>query len=396
MFETLQAAPPDAILGLTDAFKKDPNPAKINLGVGVYQNSQGTTPILECVRQAENRLLTTQSTKSYLPIDGLPDYAGHVQELLFGEDAAIVTEGRTATLHTPGGTGALRVAADFIAQSFPSAKIWCSQPTWANHPNVFGAAGLAQESYPYFDADANSLDFEAMLRGLTEIPSGQVVLLHACCHNPSGIDPSPDQWSQIGEVVADRGLLPLVDFAYQGFGDGLREDTRGVVELCRTGTDMLICSSFSKNFGLYRERVGALTIVARNDDAARISLSQAKRCVRANYSNPPAHGASIVSTVLSDPVLRAIWEKEVTEMRTRIHSMRELFVETMKAKSPQRDFSFITRQRGMFSFSGLTREQVDRLREKFSIYIVGSGRINVAGMTERTMDRLCAAIASVL
>ena len=280
------------------------------------------------------------------------------------------------------------MAADFISQLYPSAKIWCSQPTWANHPNVFKAAGLAQESYPYFDADTNSLDFDAMLQGLSQIPSGHAVLLHACCHNPSGIDPTPDQWSQIGQVVAERGLLPLVDFAYQGFGDGLSEDARGMAELCGRGTDMLICSSFSKNFGLYRERVGALTIIASSSEATKVALSHVKRCVRANYSNPPAHGSAIVSTVLSDPELRAVWEKEVAEMRTRIHTMRELFVETMKDKAPERDFSFITRQRGMFSFSGLTRPQVDRLREEFSIYIVGSGRINVAGITEKNMDRL--------
>ena len=396
MFETLQSAPPDAILGLNEAYKGDPNPDKINLSVGVYKDADGKTPILECVKEAEKRLLDAESTKSYLSIDGAPEYGQHVQELLFGADANIVADGRVATVQAPGGTGALRVAADFVVSMFPSARIWCSQPTWANHPNIFQAAGLNQESYPYTDAVTNELKLDEMLLALQNVPAGNVVLLHACCHNPSGIDPNHEQWQQISKVIADRQLLPLVDFAYQGFGDGLREDARGIAELCRTGGDLLISSSFSKNFGLYRERVGALTVVSRDAKATETALSQIKRCIRANYSNPPAHGAAIVNVVLSDAKLRSTWEQELATMRKRIHRMRMRFVEIMKEKECGRDFSFITRQRGMFSFSGLTPEQVDELRETYSIYIVRSGRINVAGMTESNVERLCDAIASVL
>lgn len=401
MFETLDMAPPDAILGLGEAFQKDSNPHKINLSVGVYKDAGGQTPVLRCVKEAERLLLASESSKSYLSIDGLPAYARCVQELLFnpsgGGEHEILSSRRAVTVQTPGGTGALRVAADLLQKKFPGVRVWFSKPTWANHQSIFIAAGLKAETYPYIDSAGQSLDFVALLVALGQIPAGDVVVLHACCHNPTGIDPTPGQWKQIADVIHQRKLLPLVDFAYQGFGDGLDEDAAGLDELCRPGSELLICSSFSKNFGLYSERVGALTIVAASPQAAQAALSHAKTCVRVNYSNPPQHGAAVVATVLGDAALRAQWEQELADMRGRINGMRTLFVDTMQRKAPGRDFKFIARQRGMFSFSGLTPVQVDELRSKYSIYVVGAGgRMNVAGMTESNMDRLCDAIADVL
>ncbi len=396
MLETLEMAPPDPILGLTATFNEDPNPNKINLGVGVYKDAEGKTPIFRSAARAEARLLEEESTKNYLPISGGPDYAAAVQELLFGAEHEAVTSKRAATVHTPGGTGGLRVAGDFVHKLFPDAKIWVSDPTWANHANVFRHAGLAVETYPYFDAATNGLAFDAMLGALKKVPKGDVVLLHGCCHNPTGIDPTPEQWEEIAGVVDACGWIPLVDFAYQGLGDGLREDGTGLMALCRPGCELFVSSSFSKNFGLYNERVGALTVVTPSEEAAHVVLSQVMICIRANYSNPPAHGAAIVTTVLNDPELRADWDAEVKEMRDRINGMRTLFVDALERKGVKRDFSFIARQRGMFSFSGLNKEQVDALRKKYSIYIVGSGRINVAGITGANIDTLCEAIADVL
>lgn len=396
IFEALPMAPADPILGLTEAFNKDPNPNKINLSVGVYKDAEGKTPVFHAVKRAEERILQRETSKDYMPIQGAPDYAKAVQALVLGADHPAVSEKRVATAHTPGGTGALRVAGDFIKQMLPGRTVWLSNPTWPNHPNVFKAAGLPIDTYPYFDAAANALDFDAMIAKLKTIPEGDVVLLHGCCHNPTGIDPTPEQWQIIGDILDARRLLPLIDFAYQGLGDGLNEDAAGVRALCRLGHEMFICSSFSKNFGLYNERVGALTVVASNEQGAQIALSQLKACIRANYSNPPAHGAAIITTILNDANLRAEWESEVTAMRDRINGMRALFVDTLKAKGAQRDFSFLKQQRGMFSFSGLTKEQVETLRQKYAIYILGSGRINVAGMTQSNMGPLCDAIADVL
>jgi aspartate/tyrosine/aromatic aminotransferase len=396
MFETLQMAPPDPILGLTESFRQDPNPNKINLSVGVYKNEEGKTPILNCVKAAERRLVDSENTKSYLPMNGPPEYGTLVRGLLFGEDSPLVEGGRTATLQTPGGTGGLRVAADFLRSRLAVRRIWVSKPTWANHPGIFSAAGLEVETYPYLAADGIGLDFDAMLSGLKEIPQGDAVCLHACCHNPTGIDPTTAQWREIADVIIDRGLMPLVDFAYQGLGDGLREDAGGLAELCSRVEEMLICSSFSKNFGLYSERIGALTMVGASESATAAAFSHAKLCVRTNYSNPPQHGGAIVQTVLSDPELRSQWEQELAAMRERINGMRKQFAEMMKARNVSHDFSFITQQRGMFSFSGLTPLQVDELRNEHSIYIVNSGRINVAGMTPHNLDRLGDAIAKVL
>ena len=396
MFQSLVAAPPDPILGLTEAFKKDSNPQKINLGVGVYKDARGQTPVLTSVKRAEEKLLRAEQTKNYLPIDGSPEFDYATQTLLFGADHSIVGQRRAVTAQAPGGTGALRVAADFIASTLSAKTVWLSDPTWPNHPNVFQAAGLKTASYPYFDKQSNGVNFGGMISALTAIPEGDAVVLHGCCHNPTGVDLSRDQWERVAEVVAQRKLLPVVDFAYQGFADGLDEDAMGLRVLAEQCQDMLIANSYSKNFGLYNERVGALTLVANAPDAAETALSHIKRVIRANYSNPPAHGAAVVATVLNDPELRQMWVDEVQEMRERINTMRHLFVESLNEKGVERDFSFIARQRGMFSFSGLTPDQVKALREEHAVYVVGSGRISVAGMTEGNMDYLTSAIADVL
>ncbi|MCC7192132.1 MAG: aspartate/tyrosine/aromatic aminotransferase [Phycisphaeraceae bacterium] len=395
MFESIDIAPPDSILGITDAFNKDTNPRKINLSVGIYKDAQGKTPILESVKEAERRILANETNKNYKPIEGDPTYDALVQELLFGRDHELIRAKRVATAHTPGGTGGLRVAGDYLKKKHAGATVWVSDPTWANHEAIFRAAGLNVKTYPYFDAASNGLALDKMLAALRAAPAGDVVLLHGCCHNPTGVDPAPAQWAQIAGVLREAKLLPLVDFAYQGFGTGLREDAAGLLELIGKNSELLICSSFSKNFGLYNERVGALTVVAGSQSAAEAVLSHVKTCIRANYSNPPAHGSSIVATVLSDPKLRQQWEAELAAMRDRINGMRRFYVETLTKKGFRGDVSFITRQKGMFSFSGLNKEQVERLKKEHAIYIVGSGRINVAGMTEANMDPLCTAILAV-
>jgi aspartate/tyrosine/aromatic aminotransferase len=397
MFEQLQQAPPDPILGLTAAFNEDANPNKINLGVGVYKDANGTTPIFKAVKIAEERILSEEETKSYLTIDGDPAYGQEVQHLLFGADHEIVASGRACTVQTPGGTGALRVAGDFIHKLIPQATLWLSDPTWANHPKVFDAAGVPVNTYPYYNSEANELDFEALIKALGDIPEGDVVLLHGCCHNPTGMDPTPEQWAEIADVVRRQKFIPLVDFAYQGLGDGLEEDRRGLHILAATGCEMFVASSYSKNFGLYRERIGALTLVTQAPEAAEIALSNVMITIRTNYSNPPAHGSSIVTTVLRDPELWKMWDDEVREMRERINGVRNLFVDTLERKGVKRDFSFIARQRGMFSFSGLTPDQVDALKEKHAIYVVKTGgRINVAGIQTGNIDYLCESIADVL
>jgi aspartate/tyrosine/aromatic aminotransferase len=396
MLEQLTMAPSDPILGLTEAFGKDPNPHKINLGVGVYKDEAGNTPILDSVQRARQRVLAAETTKNYLAIDGSPEYSRAVRELLFGPGHPLLDSGRAVTAQAPGGTGALRVAADFFHQHFPGARVWLSEPTWANHPQIFRLAGVQVQTYPYFDAHANALGFEAMCRALDSAPAGDVVLLHGCCHNPTGVDPTLEQWRRLAQLLADRRLLPLVDFAYQGLGRGLRQDAEGLLALCSSLPEVLVASSFSKNFGLYNERVGALTAVAATPEAALRVLSHLKISIRANYSNPPAHGAAIITAVLLDPQLRAEWEGEVAAMRERIARMRSLFVSSLRQKGVRRDFSYIERQQGMFSFSGLNKEQVEALRQRHGVYIVNGGRINVAGMTPQNMDALCSAIAQVL
>ena len=396
MFQSVPLAPPDAILGLSEAFAKETNPAKINLSIGVFCDETGKTPILATVKEAERRILETEASKGYLPIDGSPAYAQAVQAMMFGAGHEVITSKRATTSHTPGGTAALRVAADFIKRNFPTATVWLSDPTWPNHPQIFDAAGVPVKVYPYFDAAANSLALDRTLAALGQVAAGDFVLVHGCCHNPTGIDPTVEQWRQIAAVLAARGATALVDFAYQGFGRGLAEDAAGLLAILQPGTEMLICSSFSKNFGLYKERVGALTAVSKDAETAAKVQSQIKAVIRANYSNPPSHGGAIVATILGDAALRAQWETELAAMRDRINGMRQLFVATLKAKGVPRDFGFIERQLGMFSFSGLTKDQVQKLRDQFAIYMVGNGRINVAGMRPATMDRLCEAIKSVM
>ena len=396
MFERMEMAPPDAILGLTEAFKKDSNPEKINLGVGIYKDEGGQTPIFGAVKKAEEKLLAGESSKSYLPIPGSAEYGAAVQEMMFGSGHAIVKNKRAATAQTPGGTGALRVAGDFLKKFAPKATLWVSDPTWANHKGIFGDAGWSIKEYAYYDAANKALDFGAMTAALEKIPAGDVILLHACCHNPTGVDPSAEQWGQMARILKERGILPIVDFAYHGFGLGLDEDAVGLHAICEQVDELLIASSFSKNFGLYNERVAALTLVGVDRAAVEKAFSHVKITIRRNYSNPPAHGGAIVTTVLNDAQLRREWEEELSATRGRIQQMRQLLVDTLKAKGVTRDFSFITKQNGMFSFSGLTKDQVAALREKYSIYIVGSGRINVAGITPGNVGRLCEAIAEVL
>ncbi|MEX0824571.1 MAG: amino acid aminotransferase [Pirellulaceae bacterium] len=394
MFESVTTAPPDAILGLSEAFQKDTNPDKINLSVGVYQDSAGKTPVLRCVKEAERRLIEQEGTKSYLGIDGLPDYRRHVHELLFGD---ALPEQRTAVIQTPGGTGGLRVAADFLTGQFPESRVWISSPTWANHTAIFQAASVPVEMYRYLNTEKTGLDFEGMISDLSSGASpGDAVLLHACCHNPTGVDPSAEQWQQIADLLCEKQLLPFIDFAYQGFGDGLEQDAQGLRTLLSQCPEALIASSFSKNFGLYSERVGAAVLVATEQTAAVAAQSQLKRVVRSNYSNPPRHGGAIVATVLDDPQLTSLWHEELDEMRSRIATMRVKFVEKMHRLQNQRDFSFLLDQKGMFSFSGLNPMQVDQLRSEHSVYIVGSGRINVAGITDANIERLCQAIVAVL
>lgn len=395
MFEALEMAPADAILGLTDAFRADSNPNKINLAVGVYKDEAGVTPTLSTVRKAEEIILSQNDPKGYLAIDGSPEQARLVQGLLFGETHEVVTSGRAATAHTPGGTGALRVAADLLHE-LGAKKVWLSKPTWPNHPGIFEAAGLEIATYPYYDAEKHALDFEGMVDSLQGAGPGDVVLLHGCCHNPTGMDPTQEQWETLATLAAEKGFLPFFDFAYQGFGDGLDEDAFGLRSFCLEGCELMVSSSYSKNFGLYNERVGALTVIGANADAAEKVRSHMKRVIRVNYSNPPAHGGKIVTTILRDAALRSEWVEEVGVMRNRINGMRSLLVESLKAKGVTQDFSFLTSQRGMFSFSGLTPEHVKRLRDEFSIYIVGSGRINVAGITKSNMEALCTGIAAVL
>ena len=396
MFEKVVAAPADPILGLTEEFKKDPRAEKINLGVGIYKNEQGETPILVTVKKAEAALVETEKTKSYLTIEGTAEYALAVQKLLFSDNADIIAQKRAKTAQAPGGTGALRIAGEFIKRQLGAPKIWISNPTWANHNGVFSAAGLETAQYRYYNAETKDKDFAGMLADLEKAAEGDIVLLHGCCHNPTGIDPTADEWEILAKLVAEKKLLPLFDFAYQGFGAGVEEDAAGLRTFAKYNKEILIASSFSKNFGLYNERVGAFTLVAESEHVAATAFSQVKAIIRSIYSNPPAHGAAIVTYILSNADLRAEWEAEVKEMRDRIQEMRELFVKTLKEQGVDADFSFIERQSGMFSFSGLDKDQVARLRDEFAIYIVGSGRISVAGMMKSNMLPLCKGIAAVM
>ncbi len=394
MFETLTALPPDAILRLIGEHQADPRENKVDLGVGVYRDRHGKTPILTAVKKAEKHLLEHQQTKAYTGSGGDPVYNKVMQDMIFGSDWA--GNERLTTLQSPGGSGSLRVAAGLILRACPDVTLWVSDPTWNNHVPLLGGAGVQLETYPYYDADKKCLRINDLLETLDKIPAGDIVLFHGCCHNPTGIDPSPEQWQQIADVVAERKLLPFIDIAYQGLANGIEEDAHAIRLLAENASEMIVSSSCSKNFGLYRDRVGALSILSRDESVSKIVYSQACQIVRTIYSVPPDHGAAVVSHILRDADLRAEWATELGGMRKRLKSVRSLLVEALQAKAPARDFTHIAKANGMFSYLGITPEQVVRLKEDFGIYMEGFGRINVAGITEENVDYLADAIAAVL
>ena len=396
LFTTIEMAPRDPILGVTEAFNADQNPAKTNLGVGVYYDDNGKVPLLDCVRKAESVLMEKAAPRTYLPIDGLALYDKVVQELVFGPGSAVIAEKRAITAQAIGGTGALKLGADFLKRFSPDSEVYISDPSWENHRALFESAGFVVNNYPYYDPATHGVNFKAMLASLQEMPKGAIVLLHACCHNPTGADLTSEQWAQVIEVVVGRGLIPFLDMAYQGFGDGIAEDGKVVGMFTAAGGPLFVSNSFSKSFSLYGERVGALSIVgASAEEAARV-LSQLKRVIRTNYSNPPVHGGQVVATVLASPELRQLWEDELAGMRVRIREMRNLLVEKLKAKAPDHDFGFVREQCGMFSYSGLSKAQVGRLRDEFSVYAVDTGRICVAALNSKNIDLVVDAIVKVL
>ncbi len=392
----VQMAPRDPILGVTEAFNADPDPKKVNLGVGVYYDDGGKVPLLECVKRAEKQRMETAPHRGYLPIDGLAAYDRAVQELVFGADSTAVRDRRIVTVQALGGTGGLKVGADFLRRVDPDATVWISNPSWENHRALFEAAGFAVEAYPYYDAKTRGLDFAGMAAALEKLPAGAIVVLHACCHNPTGVDLNPEQWGRVIEILRGRGLVPFLDLAYQGFGDGIDADGAIVHRFAEAMSPVFVASSFSKSFSLYGERVGALSILAGSADEAARVLSQVKRIVRTNYSNPPTHGGQVVATVLTTPELRALWEKELGGMRERIKAMRKALVDGIHKRVPGADFSFVLAQRGMFSYSGLSKAQVDRLREEHSIYAIDTGRICVAALNSANVDIVAEAIAEVI
>ena len=395
LLTAVELAPRDPILGVTDAFIADTNPAKVNLGVGVYFDENGKLPLLACVKQAERAMTDQGAPRGYLPIDGLAAYDKAVQVLLFGVDSETVKSGRAVTVQAIGGTGGLKVGADFLRRFAPTAQVWISNPSWENHRALFEGAGFTVNNYTYYDPATQGLDFAGMIASLEKIPAGGIVVLHACCHNPTGADPTADQWTRIIGVVRARGLVPFLDIAYQGFGDSIDADGAVVRNFAATPGPIFVSSSFSKSFSLYGERVGALSVVTTDKDEAARVLSQLKRVVRANYSNPPTHGGQIVATVLNTPELRALWETELATMRDRIKLMRATLVEHLHERMPAKDFKYMLRQRGMFSYSGLTQAQVLRLRSEFSIYAVDTGRICVAALNAKNVDYVADAIAKV-
>ncbi|WP_313517635.1 amino acid aminotransferase [Pseudomonas sp.] len=396
LFSAVEMAPRDPILGLNEAFNADTRSTKVNLGVGVYTNEEGRIPLLRAVAEAEKARIAAHAPRGYLPIDGIVAYDKAVQKMLFGADSALLAEGRVITAQALGGTGALKVGADFIKRLLPDAVVAISDPSWENHRALFESAGFPVQNYRYYDAASHGVDRAGMLADLQALPARSVVVLHACCHNPTGVDLQPEDWKAVLEVLREREHVPFLDIAYQGFGDGIDQDAEAVRLFAESGLEFFVSSSFSKSFSLYGERVGALSIVsASKDDAARV-LSQLKRVIRTNYSNPPTHGASVVAAVLDSPELRALWEEELGEMRERIRGMRLALVDQLAALGATRDFSFVARQRGMFSYSGLTAEQVERLRSEFGIYAVGTGRICVAALNHGNLGAVTQAIAKVL
>lgn len=396
LFAAIAMAPRDPILGITEAYNADTNPKKVNLGVGVYYDDKGKVPLLECVQRAEATLMATATPRTYLPIEGFAAYDKAVQELVFGADSNVIAEKRAITAQAIGGTGALKLGADFLKRFAPDAQVWISDPSWENHRALFESAGFVVNNYPYYDAATHGVNFDAMLNALNTMPAGSIVLLHACCHNPTGADLTADQWTKVIDAVTTRGLVPFLDMAYQGFGAGITEDGEVVRRFAAAGGPLFVSNSFSKSFSLYGERVGALSIVAGSAEETARVLSQLKRVIRTNYSNPPSHGGKTVATVLANPELRALWENELAEMRVRIKANREKFVDLLKQKAPAHDFSFVKQQCGMFSYSGLTKAQVEKLRSDFSIYAIDTGRICVAALNSANMEYVVDAICKVI
>ena len=396
LFSAVEMAPRDPILGLNEAFNTDPRDHKVNLGVGVYYNEEGRIPLLKAVALAEKARAEAHAPRGYLPIEGIGAYDSAVQKLLFGADSAIVQSGRIITSQALGGTGALKIGADYLKRLRPDAVVAISNPSWENHRALFESAGFPVQNYRYYDAQQQGVDINGMLEDLRQLPAQSIVVLHACCHNPTGVDLSPEQWVTVLEVLRERDLIPFLDIAYQGFAEGVYEDAHAVRMFADSGLSLFVSSSFSKSFSLYGERVGALSIVTQSTEQAARVLSQLKRVIRTNYSNPPTHGATVVSQVLNTPELNALWQDELGEMRVRILLMRQLMVEQLAAKGAKRDFSFVAQQRGMFSYSGLTPEQVERLRNEFAIYAVGTGRICVAALNMNNIDTVTDAIVQVL
>ena len=396
LFAGVEMAPRDPILGLTEQFNADPNPAKVNLGVGVYFDDQGKLPVLACVAAAEQQLLAAPKAKGYLPIDGIAAYDKAVQGLVFGADSEAVVSGRVATVQALGGTGGLKVGADFLHKLHPGVKVLISDPSWENHRALFTNAGFEVDSYPYYDAATRGIRFDAMLAALRAAAPGTIVVLHACCHNPTGCDLLPAQWEQVAAACAARDLVPFLDMAYQGFGEGIQEDGAAVRHFLSQGLSFFVSTSFSKSFSLHGERVGALSIVCGSAEQAARVLSQLKIVIRTNYSTPPTFGAQVVATVLTTPALRAMWEEELAGMRQRIRVTREQLVARLRVAGVTGELDYITRQKGMFSYSGLGKEQMQRLRNEFGVYGLDSGRICVAAINSRNMDAVVAALAQVM
>jgi len=396
MFEHLNAIPPDPILGLIASYAADSNPKKIDLGIGVYKDEHGDTPMLDCVVAAEKTLLATQTTKTYLGPPGVVGFNDAIKEVIFGKDSEALQQGRIRTVQTPGGTGALRVAAELIKVAAPEAELWASDPTWANHLALFPGAGVAMHSYPYFDAGNSSLRFDEMVQALQQRGPGDMVLFHACCHNPCGVSPDPEQWQTVADIAVDRGFTPVVDIAYMGFERGVEEDCLAVRLFAEQCPELIVASSCSKNFAMYRERVGALSIMTRDADKSAAVESVIHNITRKNYSMPPTHGPAVIDIILHSDELKAQWISELNGMRDRINGLRKTMTEKIVAGGIKRDFSFLERQTGMFSFMGLTVEQVHRLRDEFAIYTVNSSRINVASFNESNMEYFVEALATVL
>jgi aromatic-amino-acid transaminase len=396
IFARVEPAPRDPILGLIEAFNHDTRPQKVNLGVGVYFTEEGRIPVLRAVADAERRRAAEPAARGYLPIEGIAAYDAATQKLILGADSPLIGQGRVITAQALGGTGALRIGGDLLRRVLPDSRVAISEPSWENHRAIFEAAGFTVVTYPYYNAATQGLDFSGMLSGLRALPARTIVTLHACCHNPTGVDLTLDQWRQVVDVVKQADLVPFLDIAYQGFGEGIEPDGAAVRLFADAGLTFLVASSFSKSFSLYGERVGALTIVDQSQDESARVLSQLKRVIRANYSTPPTHGGMVVVTVLNTPELRAAWEAELGEMRARIKSMRRHLAQGLAARTKKRDFSFIERQNGMFSYTGLTADQVQRLRDDFGIYAVSTGRICVAALNSKNVDYVADSIARVL